>query len=627
VISACTDFVKGRLAFIFMSGFVLLYVQRSVFYSDGILKTSTLVLSILCWIVPPALLLLARKVKDYYSAALKLSLWLIFSFGTLCLLFYYLQSDWLLGKWILDPAMAEKKEIYQSFQKFFQIAYLFTFVVSAIFTALFQASLQAFKEDAKRAKLLQLSILNLALLLIVLILLNLVANLRPFSIDMSMVRQFSLSPQGRAIVKNIERPVKITAFYAFFGEFQRQIQLLLDDMKATNNKIEYTILDAHRDRKEANAFKVSDNGVLIFQSTDTDELEMEARDKQRRVIVSTRNDLKKMEREFVSALLAVTQPKKVIYFSSSHGEYAYTGPFLGDLISNFYDTLRKQGYELKYLNRETGFPPEVPEEADLVIIAGAQRGFSKVEGEALISFLERGNKLFLALDPLYNVQFDFLLNRFQLRFVNQKIYSDIHPKIPKDTIVAKDYSSHPITERLMQYPDKHRMSVFPGAGYFKEDKKAQLKYSNFEKDFFISSNIRSWLDVVHNGVNDPKVEPMSPKKIAVAISYRNESARQNKKVKNQLQEMRLVATADSNFLTNQHLGFDRNLELAFLSIQWLLEDEKIMGLLPTKLNEGKINLSGTTDDLVFYFLVFLWPIGILVLGLTSVRIRKKKYQT
>jgi hypothetical protein len=105
----------------------------------------------------------------------------------------------------------------------------------------------------------------------------------------------------------------------------------------------------------------------------------------------------KAEEAITNALVAVTQAQeRKVYFLRGHGE-ATAQETKGEGASYWADFLRKDGCRVEDLDL-----PEkraIPEDASAVVALGPTRAFTPDETKGVRAYLERGGRLFLAVDP------------------------------------------------------------------------------------------------------------------------------------------------------------------------------------------------------------------------------------
>ncbi len=614
------DFIKKNLSWIYVSNFLLLFVSNIFLTDYPITFRIALFLVGILFFSPILLFIFVGSIREYYPIQLRSSLWIIFSSGALFYVFYLIQLDFLLGGWISNADSDELKEILMGLEKFFGIAYLVVLLALFIFISLFQASLSALRSNVKRVNYVRNVALNLGFLISILISLNYAAQLRPFSIDLTSIGKYSLSYQGEKLIKSIDKEVTITAFYPFFHRLRREVELMLNSIATANSKINFTIVDALVDEEIARAKKTDRNGNIIFESIDPDEIDIDLREKSKTVYLAKEKDLKRMEVEFISAILSITRKKKTIYFTSGHGEYSGIGDFEEQLLSIWHNNLKEFNYKVEYLDATLGFPPEIPEDADAIAIIAPQKAFVSSEKKALQDYLKNGGNILLALENERNTDFSFLLDMFQIVHKNERILSDNSVRRENSLILTTNYNSHPIVDSFIYLKDREKFTIFPTPGHFEQDKNLKKEIDEFKMTFPIRSTPNTWVDKIENNFNDQGKEYKKIFNLAVALSFDVPSADSRKQKKS-----RLLALADAHFLTNQFIAWPgRNYELAINSVKWLLKDEALKGLVPKRWGSGKVKLSPTQDDILFYSVVLIWPILILIMGILYLRSKDLK---
>ena len=628
----------------FLSGFLLLFLGRSLSFSYEWVSIIFYILSGLVFIGSVLLFSLApdmsKKEEERghkkYPDNLKKALWVFWYVGFTALLLYLLQIEPL---WNLIADSFENQtipEVWQGVKKFFQFAYLSLILITFIIGILFQTSLKAVKAESGKALYVQNAAIGVGLLFVFLIALNYSAALRPFSIDLTTLGQYTLSQEGENVVKKVHREVSITAFYPFFHDLYREVELMLTSISSKNPLIKFSMVDAIKEKEIADSKKVDRNGYVIVESIDTNELEISKRNKRKLLSINNENDLKTLEKQLISALINVAYSQKTLYFTVGHGEIPKEGPFTENLVSLLQKELKAHNYSVKELSVKEGFPPDMPDDADAVLILGAKKNFTIAEQKALKNYLLlKDGRVLLTLDPNLPANFSFLLNPFRVRYKRQKLISELSIKGSSESIIMGNYAKHPVTDLFREKPLRQRFSIFPGTGHFETDKtikKGFLPDKTYKLDYVIKTEGPAWVDKIRNGVHD-KQEPSHIRNTALAVSKAQNS--QEKKTKDDeikskdktkdSSGFRLIAFADSDFFRNKYLSWPgKNYEIIVNSIQWLLEDETITGILPKERGKKQIKLSDGEDDFVFYFLVFFWPLLILSGGLYYLRILRQK---
>lgn len=497
-----------------------------------------------------------------------------------------------------------------------QAAAIILFAALTLFTILFQTSLYQPGRSKAGSPLLKNTAINTILFLAVIVALNFAARLRPFAVDMSAFGSYSLSTQAASLVKKINQPVTITAFYPYFHELRKEIEYLLGDIQNTNPQITYTMANALRERDLAIDKKVDRNGYIVLETTNPEAVDILTREKTRRVSVTNATDLKRLEKDIVSALLALTGKEHVVYFTRAHGEFSSTGMFDELLTSTFQKNITAHGIKTRDLSYSNGLSNEIPEDASAIIIAGAQKPFTKNEQETIQKYLQTGGAILLAINPEFNLNFEWLLKYTGYRFHNKILFSQEYYKPDKTRILLTDYTGHEITSKFSRLEKPARVSMFAGSGYFQQHSENNI--SELNTDAFIASSSRSWLEVIPDREQDSQQEPSASYKTAIATKPSNTG---------ETTFGRIVAFADADFLTNNNIVIGRNLELAVNSLLWLLEDEQTMGLVPQERFSGRVQMNSSQDNFVFYFLVYIWPLLLTLPGFYYVKRKRSRFHT
>ncbi|RME92016.1 MAG: hypothetical protein D6767_04030 [Candidatus Hydrogenedentota bacterium] len=603
---------RENLAWIFASGFVFLYFAQTLFEASSFWRIVLYVLCAVAFLAP--FLYFLFSLRKTISIEVKKTLLWIFIIGFLAIVFYFIQSDLFLAKIAYDPAHKENQDLYKKLLILSRVILYLCIAVLAFFTVLVESGLKVQAQAEARSRYIRITAFQTVLFLAVIVAAMFAANKRPFTIDMTDFHKFSLSPEGKAIVKKIKRKVEITAFYPFFDTLQRSVEPMLADIQSTNPKIHYRIVDPYRDKDIADKKKINSKGVVLFESIDPQELDIQKRERRKLVFITSKSDLKKMEKEFISALLSVTEPRKKICITTGHGEYGVAA-FSGEEVSNAFESaLISSNYEIERLDPRKGFPKEVPSDCSAVMIPMLTKPLTYQEVKTLQNYYQKGGSLLLFFDPISRANPQVFLKPYHLLYKKGTLLSEASAKGQPEVIIAFDYTSSPITADYTKLPEPARFSVFPTTGYFEKEnpltKKKKEKKDEPEMDFFVRTVYRTWEDIIPNKIQDIKKEPSKAYWLAVSIKDK---------------KSRLVAFADSDFITDKYITAGINLPIAVGAVQWLTEGDTIRGIVPKKWEEAHINLTPKQDDFLFYFLVFFWPLFISGIGYWFF-VRKRKKQ-
>lgn len=523
---------------------------------------------------------------------LQLAYWLIL-FSLFC---YFIQIDYFWTKFSGESQSAT----FERLRQILQIIYFSGFAVS--FAALGVSSV--IRAEAREALG---AMLTLGGLLFFLIAINYWSHIRPAAVDMTLMRKFSLSHDSRSLLSGVDNEVKITAFYPFFSDMYRDVELMLRDAASANGKISYTFIDPLREKNLADEKKIDRIGTILIETTDKDEKDPAKKLKTTKFEILDEDAIKRLERELVSNILQISGKKLNIYYSQGHDEKSVSGTFKEDTIESFDENLRALRHHIKQLSPAEGFPQKMPQ-ADLTLVIGPRRDFSPAEKATLKKYFEDGGKLFVAVDPESTADFSFLLEPLKVKFAKEKIHSDFSLPPGKTTIQSMNYSEHAITAPFVKRGEERKLTVFPGVGYIETNNESNPDY---DVNYFLLSHFSSWVDKIPNGLRDDKKEPIASFKIGMAVKSKKNAGR-------------LIFVGDSDFLVNRFIDMQQNKELAMRTIGWLAEDDKLTGIVAGKYDDEKVKLTGTKDTVVFHLFLYIYPGIILLAGFLVVRAKRRR---
>jgi ABC-type uncharacterized transport system involved in gliding motility auxiliary subunit len=200
--------------------------------------------------------------------------------------------------------------------------------------------------------------------------------------DLTRNQSNSLSAVSRTLVKEVHKPLTLTAFIPEGSPERQRAREVLELYTRQNSKIKLQFLDPERDpiRADAAGFRRDGNVLLEYEG--------------RKQLAENPTE------ESVSEALrrVLEKQQKKIYFLTGHGERSGPQERRGYQVAQ--KALKNEGYELSELNlmRES----DIPKDAALLIIAAPQKDLLANEVAALGRYLDRGGRVFLLLDPYHD---------------------------------------------------------------------------------------------------------------------------------------------------------------------------------------------------------------------------------
>jgi len=310
------------------------------------------------------------------------------------------------------------------------------------------------------------------------------------------------------------------------------------------------------------------------------------------------------EESLTNAIVKLTRRgDKTVYFLEGHGENPIDGE-KGAAEEGYQlaaEALRNENYKVEKLLLAA--KSDVPEDADVVIIAGATRLMLDEEREALDRYLERGGALLVLIDPRVHTDLVSKLAEWGVE-VGDDIVVDRELALfgRATTPFAGQYApDHPITRDLREYTMFHvARSVKPSAD-------AQGRFEEIVLTGDASWAERDLEQFFAKGTAEFGPEDLAgPVPIAVAGTVEGKGDASH--------EARLVVFGDSDFASNQMLGSYQNRDLFVNAVNWLLGDVEAISVRPNKPRASRFQMSASQRRTIQLLALFAIPEFLAVVG-------------
>ena len=412
--------------------------------------------------------------------------------------------------------------------------------------------------------------------------------------DLTENQQFSLSEQTVKVLQNLDAPVKFTVFdrATAFDRFRPR----LDEYAYHSDRVSVEYVDPDSKPVQAKEYEVQTYGTIVLDYKD------------RRERVTSDN-----EQDITNALIkAVSGKERTVYFLQGHGEKDPTSTER-DGYSAVVDTLRRDNYKVEKL--PLAQQKDVPEDATVVVIAGATSDLLEQEIEALKRYLGRAGKLMVLVDPPVGQQasqpnLEALLKEWAIT-LGRNMVVDVSGMTNEPSLaVAIGYPSHAITERfntLTIYPLARSVEpVSGGAG----GRVAQP---------LVETSPRSWaesnLTSIGNGegvaMEEDKGDKPGPVTVAAAVSAPvDQPPPLDPKAKPEdapKPETRIVVFGDSDFPSNAYGGIEGNPNLFANAVNWLAQQENLIAIRPKEAGDRRLTMTASQQRMVFLLSMLAIP--------------------
>jgi len=461
------------------------------------------------------------------------------------------------------------------------------------------------------------------MVLAVLVLVNFLAGRHHVRIDTTENQAFSLSEQTIKVLQGLPREVTLTAFYRDGEPAAQKLEDLLKEYKVHSPRLVTRQIDPDRNPGDVKRYNVTEYGSIVIESGKN-----EAR--------TTVGD----EEALTNAILKVTRDRaKVVYFTTGHGER--------DLTDNERDgatllkaEMEKQNYEVKALTLNQG----VPGDASVVVIAGPRKALLPAEVGAIETYLARGGRSLVLLDPEGDAGLKDILAQYGVAVRGDVIIDKVSQLFGNDARVpmvpAEGYDEfHPVT-KTFRYQTFYPMASSIAIQDTLPERVVATKLAQ-TSPYSWGETSRAEIDSGRITLDEGTDVP-GPVTIAAALTRRTATPPDTPKEEGGDEsaageddgdgapdrpksepETRLLVFGDSDFTSNAYFNAAGNGDLALSGIAWLAEQDDLVSIRPKTALPRILTL--TPREIFYYFwtIVALAPVTIVVTGVALWMRRKK----
>ncbi len=426
---------------------------------------------------------------------------------------------------------------------------------------------------------------------------NVLAFDNPYQVaDLTEEQANTLAPELATALE--ELPEKVTAT-AFFSQNQNteSAEKLLGNIKAKSaGKFDYEFVDPNRDPQRARAAGITGDGKILLQMGDRSEIVAFA-----------------SESEILKAMIRLINPEdRAVYFLTGHGE---RDSQQADQDSNLSltrasETLASKNYTVKSLNLLA--ENKIPEDANVIIIAGPQKPLSASEVELLRAYLNNGGSLVVMEDPTSLTSFGdtpdplakMLADDWGIT-LNNDTAIDLESSDPTFAVSASYDAAHPITSKM-----NNLVTFFP----LTRSITADINKQGFQVTPLVFTAERSWGEQDANSLTQEGWPPSYAQATETLGPLTLAAASENLTTKG-----RVVVFGTSQFAGDKYFdsGYG-NSDMFVNSVDWAAEQEDIANLTPKQPVTRMFQPASQLRMLMLMVLVGLVIPGIFVaLGITT----------
>jgi hypothetical protein len=447
-----------------------------------------------------------------------------------------------------------------------------------------------------------------------------VASERDKRADLSYFRTTRPGEAVRKLVRTFDQPVTVAYFFPSGSDVREEVRAYFDDLAKESRNLVVQSLDQAVDPARAKELGVTANGMIVFSKGGRREqmamgVELE----------QAKTQLRSLDKDVQKRLLQVFRPARTVYLTTGHGERRNDPEGDTDKRATVRDLragLQELSYTLHDLGAAEGLAADVPQDAGVVMIVGPQKPFLAEEIASLHRFVDRGGRLFIALDPEAGLDGKELLAPFGVVFhpqllANEQQYARrLNQPIDRTNIVTNSYSSNPSVQTLGKL---RAPTILLGAGWL-EEVPFKDRPRGVTVDMAVHALPQSWADLDGNFQFDPPKDSRKAYDVGAAITRKSDAKPGAEPAAG---EARVFVLADSDALSDPAIRAVANSYLLVDPVRWLVGDEAIAGETSSE-TDVPIAHTKNQDVLWFYGAIFLAPALALGAGWLATRNSRRK---
>jgi ABC-type uncharacterized transport system involved in gliding motility auxiliary subunit len=400
-------------------------------------------------------------------------------------------------------------------------------------------------------------------------------------IDLTENQQFTLAPETQQVVRNLQRPVKVVVFDK---QPNPTLRTLLEQYRKLGNQFSFEFIDPDAKPSQAAAFNLQNGeyGLLFLQSGD------------RKQFLQNIQAEKLSESRLTNSLQQISSDRQSkIYFLQGHGEHPLEQTQQGG-YSQAVAFLQEKNFTSEPLNLVE--QKTVPQDAAVVVVAGARQALFEGEVKALTEYLDRGGSVMLLIDPNTDPKLDSLLKGWGVSLDNRVVINASQQQIADlgpAAVVVSQYGEHPITKEF-----GNRYSFFLQARAVDAKPEGDTKVTPL-----LSTTQQSWAESDLKDPNlqfNPERDRPGPLTLGFALS-RPVKSTDNKPADAQKTkpEARLVVVGNSIFAIDGFFDKYLNGDVFLNTMSWLSKrDDQVLSIRPKETKNRRINLNNQQASLV-----------------------------
>lgn len=430
-----------------------------------------------------------------------------------------------------------------------------------------------------------------------LFLVNILADMLPWTYDMTAEKIFTLSEQTQGVLKSLDKEVNIVAFFEEGAEDQMVKALLEEYRKFSSGYVKVEYVDADRNPAAVKKFDKKNegisNGTIVFES----EGKIKTISKADIYILNDFAYGKAFngEQQFTGAVLHVTSkalPK--VYFLEGHRE-----PDINTELSKLKSRIEGEAHIVESLNiLKTG---EIPDDADAIIVVSPKNDLGNDEKEKFKDYLKMGGRAIF----LFDIQgeqfpnFNSLLGNYGIQYTNNFVVEeDSNSFYANNKMFLVPYYNiqHSIVEKL----NSDRLFVLLPFSCRIEIMNEIDRTVTVETLMATSEN--SWIryNIDDATPNKTDADEDGPATLAVAVYKDNTDLR--------FDQTKIVIVGNAAFIDNEYIETQGNFNFLMNALNWVEDRDESIAIRPKSMNTNSMFVKGDLYIIIMAASVLIIPL-------------------
>ncbi len=450
----------------------------------------------------------------------------------------------------------------------------------------------------------------------ILVFVNLIATKYDIKKDFTKNKLHTLSDESIKVLKGLSAETKLRAF--IHPNQREEFNRIFEKYTYYTPKLKKEFIDVDKDPLIVQKYNIKQAGTVL--------IETEVRTARVENLLGP--DDPKLEEKITNAIIQVAKgDKKKIYFVSGHGEKLIT-----DTGKEGYSEIKEQLEGGRYQVEELVLVERgsVPEDANIVVIAGPKSDFLEPETRAIEGYLRKGGKVLLMLEPISSPALKTLLSKYGVEFNPKKTVVELNP-------LQQLAGGNPLTPIVTNYSkeseitrDAKQISLYPVATPVEKSEKAP---EGIQVTSLLSTSSKSFESLLKDNqvTPNPKTDRKGPLSIAVSVLGKiptkkdSTNADPNKKLEDVKDiEFRMIVVGDSDFASNSGRRFGINSDLFQNMLSWLAHEEDLISIRPRPADNSQFEITETRMRIINLASVVFIPLAMFGTGIAVWLSRRRK---